>query len=317
MIKRLQVVLIIIILLSCAIIPVAYGHGSQKEHDDELFAVLFGDGYNLASDKKPAFQAIADAAALCIDQFSTNEDKRSKEGLFNDLKSRVGFSMSFDDIELLNGKDGMRVSARTHRRYTHRGWNFSFTLGSDEQSKDEQSLLKSEQKLWVQRKKILTATVNKELFGKASGFLGNFHFLEGSLYSEEACNEQCEAFCLLVYNVHILGDYLEADSYSAEFQQLIPLARHEDPNSPAMIRDIINALPDLFPNQKNSYQNLIQNLQDIEAEADQILNAWGGIRTQEQFDAYHACAEKLLELLKEQIPGLLKNEEFFSNAFYK
>ncbi len=56
---------------------------------------------------------------------------------------------------------------------------------------------------------------------------------------------------------------------------------------------------------------------DIETEADQILNAWGGIRTQEQFDAYKACAVKLFDLLKEQIPGLLKNEEFFSNAFYK
>ena len=221
MIRRLQAFFLVVVVLVCGFTFISKAHDSQKEHDDDLFAVLFGDGYNLASDKKPAFQAVADAAALCIDQFSTNEDKRSKEGLFKDLKTRVGFSMSFDDIELLNGKGGMKVSARTHRRYTHRGWNFSFLLGSQEnQNKDEHSLLRNEQNLWLQRKKILTATVNKELFGKTSGILGNFHFLEGALYSEEACNDQCEAFCCLVYNVHILGDYMEADSYSSEFQQL-------------------------------------------------------------------------------------------------
>ena len=234
MIKRLLLFLVIAALLISSYIPYAYAHDSQKEHDEDLLAVLFGDGYNLASDKKPIFQAIADATALCIDQFSTNEDRRSKEVPFNQLKSRIGFSISFDDIELLNGKDGLKVSARTHRRYTHRGWYFSYPM-------------EAEQKLWNQRKKILTATVNKELFGKTSGFLGNFHFLEGSLYSEAACNAQCEAFCELVYYVHILGDYMEADSYSAEFQQLIPLVRHEDPQSPAMISDIKKLLPDLFP----------------------------------------------------------------------
>lgn len=238
--------------------------------------------------------------------------------MFKDLKARVGFSMSFDDIELLNGKDGMKVSARTHRRYTHRGWNFSFLLGSQEnQSKNERSLLRSEQNLWLQRKKILTATVNKELFGKSSGLLGNFHFLEGTLYSEEACNDQCDAFCCLVYNVHILGDYMEAESYSSEFQQLIPLVRHEDPNSPAMIEDLIRCIPALFPMQKSSYQNLVSDLEDLQAETDRLLNVWGGIRTQEQFNEYHECALNLYKKLVDKIPGLLRNEDFFSSTFYK
>ena len=314
--RRLQVVSVVLVFLLFSNISSACAHGSQKEHDDELFAVLFGDGYNLASDKKAAFQAIADAAALCIDQFSVNEEKRSKEDVFIRLKAREKLSMSFDDIDLLNNKNGMKVSATTHRRYTHRGWNYSFVTGSQESGKDEKSLLQSEQRLWEQRKKILTATVNNELFGKSSGFLGTFHFLEGTLYSEEACNPQCEAFCLLVYNIHILGDYIEATSYSSEFSQLVPLVRHEDPNSPAMISDIIKALPDLFPNQKNSYQNLIQDLQDIESKANKAISS-NGIQTQEQFIQYQQCAIDLFELLKDQVHVMLRNEDFFRGVFYQ
>ena len=71
------------------------------------------------------------------------------------------------------------------------------------------------QELWERRKLILTATVNKELFGKDPGILKRFKWVEGLVYSEEACNDQCEAFCELVYYLHILGDYEEATSYSS------------------------------------------------------------------------------------------------------
>lgn len=306
MIRRLLVIAMIIVLLACSVIPVAYAHDSQKEHDDDLLYVLFGEGYSLAKDKRPIFQAIADAAALCIDQFSANKDSRSKEGLFNDLKRRVGFSMSFNDIELLNGKDNLLVSARTHRRYTHRGWDFPYPM-------------ENQQKLWTQRKKILTATVNKELFGVSSGFLGNFHFLEGTMYSELACNPQCDAFCALVYYVHILGDFMEADSYSAEFQQLVPLTRpHDDSEASAIIDDLVELIPDLFPEQQNKYSTLVGTLNNtIRPEVDNILRSWGGIQTQEQFNDYHKCAEDVLRALMDEIPGLLRNEEFFSKAFFK
>lgn len=306
MIRRLLIIMTAMLLLVCSIMPAAYAHDSQKEHDDDLLYVLFGEGYSLARDKKPIFQAIADAAALCIDQFSVNAESRSKEKQFNDLKQRVGFSISFNDIDLLNGKDGLIVSARTHRRYTHRGWDFPYTM-------------EKEQQIWTQRKKILTATVNKELFGVSSGFWGNFHFLEGTVYSETACSPQCDAFCELVYYVHILGDFMEATSYSAEFQQLVPLTRPNDNSeASALVDDIIELIPELFPNQKNKYSTLVDALNNkIRPEADRILNTWGGIQTQEQFNEYHQCAKDVLQLLMEEIPGLLRNEEFFSKAFFK
>ena len=293
--------LTLIILIS--VLPVALAHPKQKEHDNELSEILFGDFYGSLSDEgKLKFQAIADAAALCIDQFSTNEEKRSKEPLFIDLNKRIGFSFSFDDIELQRGSDGKNVSAKTHRRYTHRGWDFQ-----------EYPL----PELWLQRKKILTATVNKVVFGQSPGLLVKLPFLEGLVYNESACNPQCEAFCKLVYYVHIIGDYREAESYSPEFQQLIPLVRHEDPTSPAIIDELISIIPILFDTQPWTYPILVQDMEDIRAEAERILFVTGGIRTQEQFDEYQQCAENLFKKLSEQIPSLLRNADFFSEAFYQ
>lgn len=296
--KLIALGLVLVIIIS--FFPVAFAHGKQSDHDKDLREFLFGQGVYLTGEKRDKFEAIADAAALCIDQFSTNEEKRSKEDLFNELDKRIGFSFTFDDIELQKYGD-KNVTAKTHRLFTHRGWNYS-----------EYPL----PKLWTQRKKILTATVNKELFGKSPGMLKKFKWVEGLVYSEEACNKQCEAFCELVYYVHILGDYVEATSYSSEFQQLIPLVRHEDPTAPAMIDELIKIIPVLFESQRWSYPTLIQELERIKADAEAIMFVQGGIRTQEQFNEYHSCALELINVLKENLPGLLKNTDFFKKAFY-
>lgn len=300
--RRLISFLLLFVLLFGMTIP-AYAHPKQGEHDTDLATLLFGEGYTLTGEKKAKFQAIADAAALCIDQFSANEEMRSKEDLFDSLNARIGFSFSFDDIELQKAQDGKtNVSAKTHRRYTHRGWNFTEYPLKD---------------LWVQRKKILTATVNKELFGKSPGVLSKIPWAEGLAYSEAACNKQCEAFCELVYCIHILGDYEEATSYSSEFQQLIPLVRHEDPQSPALIDDIINLIPILFEKQSWTYPILIQELEGIKADAEKVMFVTGGIRTQEQFNEYHQCALDVMQAIQDHVPDMLRKTDFFSEAFYK
>ncbi len=274
---------------------------SQREHDNELRDALFGKGYTLSGEAKDNFQAIADAAALCIDQFSTNETERSKERLFISLNERIGFSFAFDEVELQKGIGVINVTSQTHRYYTHRGWDFAHPLPD----------------LWIQRKKILTATANKVLFSRSAGLLAMLPFAEGTLYSEDACNPQCEAFCKLVYYVHILGDYEEATSYTSQFQQLVPLVRHEDQTSPALISDVISALRVLFADQSWSLNNLVQELEGIEARAERLLVANGGIRTQEQFDAYQKCGKDVYNTLCALLPGMLKKVDFFAEAFYK
>ena len=303
--RRSTISWLIILALFFTLVSPACALPSQDDHDKDLRDLLFGEGYTLTGEKKEKFQAIADAAALCIDQFSSNETERKKEDTFKSLDARIGFSFSFDDIELQKGIGGINVNANSHRLYTHRGWDFS-----------EYPL----KELWARRKKILTATVNTELFGQSPGLLKHLPWVEGVVYSEEACNDQCEAFCKLVYYIHLLGDYKEATSYSATFQQLIPLVRHEDLTSPAMIDELIKIVPILFGSQKWTYPIFIQELESIQTRAEKVMfidGRTGGIRTQEQFDEYYQCAMDLRDAIKQYVPEMLKKTDFFSEAFYK
>ena len=296
-------IMLIVITILCGMGRIIYAHPTQKEHDDELKAVLFRD-HALTKEQKERFQAIADAAALCIDQFSTNENIQSKKDLFDKLNKRIGFSFSFNDIELQKGSNGKNVTANTHRRYTHRGWNFdSYPFP----------------KLWEQRKKILTATVNKELFNKSPGILAKLPFGEGVVYSEKACNKKCEAFCELVYYVHILGDHLEANQYSDEFSQLIPLVRHEDPRSPAMINELISLANILFADQKNRLIDFNKGLEEMKEDAEKAMFPGNGINltSEEQFEVSKRYALGLMEYLKKNIPEMLYKVDFIKTAFYE
>ena len=83
-----------------------------------------------------------------------------------------------------------------------------------------------------------------------------------------------------------------------------------------LVDELIKLVPTLFDSQPWSTPVLIQELERIKADAEKIMLVQGGIRTQEQFDAYHDCAIDLIDTLKSYIPGLLKNTDFFSKAFY-
>ena len=77
--------------------PVSYAHKNQSDHDHDLLDVLFGEGYVFYDrERKLLFQDIANAASLCIDQFSTNENQKSKKSgtvhqhFCTDVSSRAG-----------------------------------------------------------------------------------------------------------------------------------------------------------------------------------------------------------------------------------
>ena len=66
--------------------PAAYAHDDQGEHDGDLRLALFGSKDRLVGDKGTAFKAIANAAALTIDQFSPNITENKKEKVYADLQ---------------------------------------------------------------------------------------------------------------------------------------------------------------------------------------------------------------------------------------
>ena len=299
--KKVTLSWLLIVVMLFGTAHLTYAHPKQSDHDNDLQTLLLGEGSSLTGEKKERFQAIADAAALCIDQFSSNEDIRSKEDLFNQLNEREKFSFSFDDIELQKGSDGKNVTAKTHRRYTHRGWDFSEYPLKD---------------LWARRKKILTATVNRELFGVTPGIFSKLPVVGGLIYDEEACNKECESFCKLVYYIHILGDFEESTTYSSEVQQLTPLVRHEDQTAPALIDEIIDLTPVLFKDQSWTYPSFVDKLKEIKSRAEKLPFAQNAAWTEDQFKEYHKCAEDVMDAIKEYVPDMLSRTEFFKDAFY-
>lgn len=303
--KKNILLLLIAILFLCNIPSVMFGGGKQ-DHDKDLRLVLFGNYYtDLNESGREKFKSLADAATLCVDQFSSNETERKDEELFNNLNERIGFSFTYDDIQLLKREDGKFVNAKTHRRYTHRGWDFStYPIPG----------------LWEKRKKILTATVNRELFMDELGFIEKIPIVGKYIDNETACNNQCEAFCKLIYYVHILGDYEAATSYSDEFQQLIPLVSRgrKDPGAPTLIDELIDVIQILFYAQSWRYSALISELESIKTRAGKALYAVGGLKdNQELFDDYHQCAIDVIKTLRLYIPDMLKKTDYFSVAFYK
>lgn len=297
--RGIALILIVAFLVPCC----AFAHPNQDEHDAEYKKVLFGTAAKiLQEDQETAFQNIANAVAFCVDQFSVSENAKSKSKQYNALKTAVSLPYTFEEVELQKDEFGRNVTGKTHRKYTHRGWEFSEYPLKD---------------FWKKRQDIVRLTVNKELFTNSDDFL-SFGWLPWKQGISTENKKQVDAFCALLYYVHIIGDHLEATSYSSEEQILVPISTSHDKKSPSIVGDLKDKyLPALFPTQtgKRTYILMIEELEGIGGRAEELYYAQGGIRTQEQFDKYHECAEDLLDILSNYIPKLINNEEFFTRVF--
>ena len=297
--RKCFVYLLIIIILIPGTMQSAHAHDSQAEHDRDLKQVLFGIAdYSLCGEKYDAFRAMADATALCIDQFSANEHAESKKRDFEDLSRKVHLSFAFKDIDLNKGIDGKSITANTHRMYTHKGWNFSEY---------------PDKELWKRRKKLMLDTAQQKIFNNSSSI---FSWLTDTINSWGGPSEQCDAFCAMVYYVHILGDHLEGDKPS-KLTALEPLAQYESLSSPGIIPELQEYLQVLFVDQKNTrtYMALMQDLDVLGREAEKVYYSWGGINTEEKCAINMDNAKALLKLLGDKVPILLRNEDFFKQVF--
>ncbi len=267
-----------------------YAYPTAEEHNKELKAVLFERGYSkFQSDKiKKYVTAIEYASYLAIDQYGGKGEKNYEE-----LKKYKmgGLPLRFDTIDY--SKDLIdkekKITPNTHRKNTHQGWDIDY--GNSKVNK-----------FWESRKKILLGTVNSIFdFGKFSAFTG---------YSDK-----CNSLAGIIYFVHILGDYDEANDRS-KIVYLADLSGRKDGYD--MIPALEKYIKTLFPNQKSSqdYKDLMNGLDDIGKKAGRIYRSTGGVNTDEEFQEYRQYAVDLMELLQNHMPQLLKNEEFFKNVFY-
>ena len=275
----------------------SFAHPQASDHNKELEAVLFEDGYSkYQSDEiKQYIQDMEYASYLTIDQFGGNGENQ-----YNTLKKDKmgGLPFRFSSIDYhedLLGS-GKQINANTHRMYTHQGWD-----------RDYSSKGKDPQKFWTARRKILLGTVNSV-----------FDFNAITLFGYD---EKCNSLAGIIYYVHILGDYDEADNYK-KIVLLPDIAGRDTANDDDKDYDMITSLKSyieiLFEDQKTSsdYKELMKELDNIAKDAGKIVQSTGGVNSDVEFEDYHQYANDILDVLIEYMPKLLKNEEFFNKVFY-
>lgn len=271
----------------------SYAYPTASEHNKALEKVLFEDGYSkYQSDKiKKNVTAIEYASYLTIDQFGGKGEDQ-----YNTLKKwrMGGLPLSFTSLDYnedLQG-NGKQINANTHRRYTHQGWDREYETSSV-------------RKFWKARRNVLLGTVNTIFnFGNFSGIVGY--------------DEKCNSLAGIIYYVHILGDYDEADNYK-KISMLQDLAGHENTDGNDMISALKEYSKILFEeNQKSSdeYKALQRGFDNLSSKAGNIVQSVGGVNTDEEFKEYHQYAYDLLQLLTDNVPDLLKREEYFKKVFY-
>ena len=136
-------------------------------------------------------------------------------------------------------------------------------------------------------------------------------------------DEKCNSFAAFVYYVHILGDYEEA--YKKEgghtVFRMIPLVKGR--GEYGLIEEFERHLTVLFSDQldggySRTYNSLMTELRLLEDDANRIYTSDTDLSNNyERYHEYLGYAHKLLETLKEYVPLLFKNEDFFKRVFYK
>lgn len=303
--RRIVAVCLLIVLAMSAAVP-ACAHEDQDAHDRDLKYALFGSREKaLNGQAKIRFAAIADAAALAIDQFSPNPTARWKEGVYDQLQSELqalgvpGLSVSFDQLDLNRNAsaDGKNITANSHRKYTHQGWNYQGYPNAE---------------FWKTRRQVLVHAVNWTLFHGDAPFSW-VPWLSDVLYSP---SEQCQAFSAMVYYIHILGDHIEGD-VPEKLTDLEPLVQYASMSTPGILVELREQLQIVFASQRNSwtYAALIEDLTHLSLQIEKSCGGWSAVDTAEKCALNQQYASALLETLSSYLPILLRNESFFSTHF--
>ena len=288
--KQNKLLYVVISLFLVLFLSVPVQAHKREGHDADLEYVLFGSTEYKATHPIDAdrIQALEDATYLCVDQFNGNGTKE-----LENLKaaSIPGIPNSISEIDY--------KSNYQHRSETHRGWNLNY-----------------EKSNWPMRQQILYNTVETELFSNDKSVFSWLPWKKGKDSEGNSYKEKCTAFCEMLYYIHIIGDHIEADKYTA-LAYIDPLTQLHDKNNPGVIPDLISCCSILFKDQENSYtyKDFIQEMESLQEDSNRLTSSRGGINTEEKFEEYHQCAEDLLDLMAMYIPKLLKNESFFKDSF--
>ena len=269
-----------LMILLCALCSNAMAHDAP-EHNRDLRCVLFGPTCKSPTRNaktEEALNKLYNASYLSIDQFNG----RGASSL-NYLKTH-GIKWLPTSVSKIN----YTASSKTHRSFTHRGWDQTYQIDKAH---------------WASRKLILLSTVNNVF---------NFKHTSNNISSYKG---QCDSFAALVYYVHLIGDQIENKKYNNEGLEM-PLGGRRDDYE--ITEELLKHIKVLFASQVTSsdYKELEREIKGIDSKLKDIVLKDGGLRSDEDFEAYHQCAEDLMALLQRYVYKLLKNEKFFNKVFY-
>ena len=272
---RIYVIMLGVVLLITSI-QVRLLAFERKDHDKYMSEVLFKNFKVIDNDLEvqDEIAALESACYLTIDQFNNNGQK--------DLDVLIEYGVP--NIPKGVNEISFNASGITHRSYTHRGWDYSYSGDMRE--------------LWPKRQAILTNTVDKV-----------FDF-DGDIKKQES-------FCKLLYYIHILGDHKDDTSWKIKNGLKMGVGGRNDNED--IIHELLDALSILFADQKytHKYRSLTSGLQRIDNRFAKIVNSEGNVNTDEKFELYQQYVDDTLEILTLYLPEMLKEEEFFYEVFYK
>lgn len=224
--------------------------------------------------------SVQDEISVLTDACYLTIDQFNKQGQASlDELLAYGINGIPQNVSEINYKAG----GNDHRSKTHRGWN----VISDSEMKT----------IWPIRQNILRNTV-------------------GTVFDFDDNEKQKEAFCELLYYIHILGDHQHDQSYKIKNGLKIDVGGRHDKED--IIHKILELLPVLFPNQTNThkYRALTTKLRSINNKFDKLVNSDGGINNEEKFAQKQELVKKVIKIMSLYLPEMLKKESFFNQIFY-
>lgn len=288
----------------------------KNDHDGPFEEIVFRNekfSDTVASAKiKKSVENIEYAAYLCIDLSLGQQTSDSKK--LEALKKSYGLKWSLLGLPSELQQIELKIFAGDHRTCTHKGWNYDYSKDSGFKDHSKEGTLQTN---WTYRKRILLGTVSFEC-GLTDHLvlrnLSNRHF--------ERCKQckQLDAFCHLIYNIHILWDHQEdIDSHKGKVSSPNNYTKFDVSEQQIGVVDLINELislgDDLFLKSSSAWRN------GLKINLVRMKEKFTGMSTsfpkQKKFREYAECFSELIEILKENINALLVQESFFKNTFYE
>lgn len=270
----------------------------RAEHDDITEEVLFGKSNPVFDSKKTdAKKCLESAVYLCLDQSRSN----GADDLSILKNCGVDAVPELEQIALTG------IFYGSHDKYTHMGWHFDYS------DTTISALGEPWEKRWKLRKKLLLNSVNKVFgFGPISSFRINvLGHTEGT---------KADAFAELLYYVHVLGDYedkivdnIKKEKYTMDLLAIPFATRQASKQNRDFFFDLQESIEKLFSSSKdrNSYKSLSDTLGDIARTA----RSRPTVSSKTGAESFRKDVMKTRYALKRHVPGLLAQEDFFSQVF--